>query len=98
MTNPKEENIIVELDSSNLREAEYDPFMKTLTLRFHTGGDYEYVNVERELFNELKEAESAGRFFHSKIRGKYEFLKLKRRPVAADFKNEDEEENTSEDE
>lgn len=89
--NPKAKNIIAELKSSNLRAAEYDPFMKTLILRFHTGGDYEYIDVERELFDELVKAESAGKFFHQRIRGKYDFLKVTKRPVAADFVDKEEE-------
>lgn len=91
MTNPKAKNLIAELDSTNLRAAEYDPFMKVLILRFHTGGDYEYVDVEREVFTELVKAESAGKYFHQHIRGKYEFLKVTKRPVAADFTEDVEE-------
>lgn len=91
MTDPKAVNIIVELKSTNLRAAEYDPFMKTMTLRFHKGGDYEYMEVEREVFNDLVKAESAGQYFHKFIRGKYEFLKLTKRPVAADFKEDTDE-------
>ena len=61
--------------SSNIKEAEYDPFMKVLTVKFATGGEYDYLDVEKSLFDSLKKASSAGRFFHTKIRGKYEFFK-----------------------
>jgi len=86
MTDPKAKNIIVELKSTNLRAVEYDPFMKTMVLRFHTGGDYEYINVGRKIFNDLVKAESAGKFFHTHIRGKYEFLKVTKRETPEDFK------------
>lgn len=61
--------------STNLKEAEYDPFMQVLSLKFNNGSTYDYINVEQKVFEELKRADSAGRFFHAKIRGKYDFLK-----------------------
>jgi len=89
--NPKAKNLIAELKSTNLREAEYDPFMKTLILRFHTGGDYEYMEVDRYVYDDLTKAESAGRFFHTKIRGKFDFLKVEPRPTANTLNEEKEE-------
>lgn len=63
-------------ESALLRRAEYDPFMKTLTLHFHDETKlYEYIDVEQSVFDELSLAESAGKFFHRNIRNKYEFLK-----------------------
>lgn len=61
--------------SANLTKAEYDPFMKILSLTFKNGGVYDYVDVEEVVFREMTLAESAGKFFHSKIRGHYEYLK-----------------------
>ncbi len=87
MTNEhKKKNLLAELKSTNLKEAEYDPFMKTLILRFHTGGDYEYMEVDQKVFNDLVIAESAGRFFHENIRGKFDFLKVTKRETPEDSK------------
>lgn len=61
--------------STNLAEAEYDSFMQVLSLKFRNGSTYDYINVEQKVFVELKNADSAGHFFHTKIRGKYDFLK-----------------------
>ena len=72
----KRPTITASLDSSNLKEAKYDPFMKVLTLTFHTGGSYDYIDVGEDVFVDLTSAESAGSFFHSRIKGKFEFLKL----------------------
>lgn len=63
------------LDSSHLKEAKYDPFMKVLTLSFHSGQSYDFLEVDRTIFDELTEAESPGKFFHQKIRGKFEAMK-----------------------
>lgn len=61
--------------STNLSEAEYDPSMKILTLHFRKGGVYEYIEVERDVYDGLLEADSAGKYFHTAIKGKFEFLK-----------------------
>lgn len=95
-TDPKSKNLIVELNSTNLRVAEYDPFMKTMILRFHTGGDYEYMEVDRKVFDALVKAESAGKFFHQHIRGKYDFLKVTPRPSVGGETKEETEETTEE--
>ncbi len=75
MTNETSPVLSASLDSQNLSEAEYDPFMRVLTLRFKKGGVYEYIDVDKSVFEELQEASSAGRYFHSSIKGKFEFLK-----------------------
>jgi len=61
--------------STNLSQAEYDPSMKILTLHFRKGGVYEYIDVERNTYDELLKAKSVGQFFHSAIKGKFEFLR-----------------------
>jgi len=48
--------------------------MSVLTIKFKFGGTYDYIDVEEELFNEMKEAPSVGKFFHARIKGKYDFL------------------------
>lgn len=75
MTDPKAPTVSASLDSSNLSEAEYDPFMRVLTLHFRKGGVYEYIDVDREVYDGLLESTSAGQYFHSHIKGKFEFLK-----------------------
>jgi len=62
-------------NSSNLSKAEYDPSMEVLILHFRKGGIYEYIEVGRKVYDGLTEAKSAGRYFHTDIKGKFEFLK-----------------------
>ena len=64
-------------DSSLIREASYDPFMKVLTVDFRNGGKYEYIEVPEEVYTQLCEAPSAGKFFHINIKNKFEFLRRK---------------------
>jgi len=62
-------------DSSLLLRADFDPLMDALTVYFRQGGIYTYVNVAREVFDEFKKAESAGKYFVRNIRDEYEFHK-----------------------
>jgi hypothetical protein len=72
---PAAPTVSASLKSSNLSEAEYDPFMRVLTLRFRKGGVYEYVDVDRSVFEGLRSAESPGQFFLTYVKNQYEFLK-----------------------
>lgn len=57
------------LTSSFIKAAGYEPEKKTLRVQFHTGEMWEYRDVEPELYTQLREAPSAGKFFHAKIKG-----------------------------
>ena len=61
--------------SSTIRQADYDHLLGSLTIHFNSGGVYQYVGVKRQVFVDLQEAESAGRYFHANVKGKYDFLK-----------------------
>ena len=65
-------------NSSNISKIEYDSAMKILTIMFINGGTYDFVDVGNKIFTEMKEAQSAGKFFHNNIRGKFDFLKKTR--------------------
>lgn len=64
-------------DSSNLRAGLYNELEERLYLQFNSGERiYKYDNVPRSLWEKLKEAESAGSFFNSTIRGKFSYEEL----------------------
>jgi hypothetical protein len=58
--------------SSNVKEIEYDSFMKVLTVRFVAGGVYDFIGVEKGLYEQFCEAESAGKFFNEQVKKKYD--------------------------
>jgi hypothetical protein len=68
--------------SSLLSRAEWDPEFKILTVFFRSGMPYEYIEVPEEVWDEFTKAESAGKYFHSSIRSKFEHLKKMVRDVA----------------
>lgn len=62
--------------SSSVAKIEYDNLMDTLKVWFRTGGSYMYAGVDRQVYVDMSEAESAGKFFHAEVKTKYEFFKL----------------------
>jgi hypothetical protein len=63
------------LKSSNLEAAGYDPATRTLTVKFKNGGTYHYEGCTQEHYDGLCSAESAGKYLHTTIKGKYNHRK-----------------------
>lgn len=63
----------VQLASSNLESALYDPDSRILTIRFHSGGEYQYSDVEPEVAKELTTTPRPGRYFADYINGRYAY-------------------------
>jgi hypothetical protein len=57
-------------DSSNVLQSTYFPNQRRLYISFNRGGVYSYGNVDNELFEEFKNAESQGKFFIKEIKTK----------------------------
>ena len=66
------------VDSSNLASVGYDAKMKILEIEFNHGGIYQYFDVPKDVFAELMDADSHGRYFVHNIRDDYECIKLKK--------------------
>lgn len=65
-------------DSSNILKTTYFPQKKLLYISFNRGGVYSYANVDEELYEEFKNAESQGKFFAKTIKSqpnKYSYRK-----------------------
>lgn len=62
--------------SGMINKIAYDESEKLLTLTFNSGGAYSYKDVPKEVFDALLAAESAGKYFHAHIKGKYETEKV----------------------
>ena len=66
-----------QVKSSNIEQIGYDPESEVLNIKFSKGSTYAYFGVSQQAFNEMEKAESVGKFFFAKIRGKFEFKKGK---------------------
>ena len=57
--------------SSMITEIEYDDSEKLLKLKFAKGGWYEYNDVPKEVYQDLLNSESIGKYFLANIKDKY---------------------------
>lgn len=64
-------------DSSIIREVSYNTNEKELGIEFNTGKRYVYLSVPIMVYQEMIDAESAGTFFSTKIKGKYAYKLIK---------------------
>lgn len=64
------------LDSESVRSIWYDHSTSQLGIIFIKGNEYIYFDVPLELFERFKMADSAGRFVHRELVGKYEFRRI----------------------
>jgi len=63
----------VEVESSNIGAVKYED--STLYIRFKTGAVYSYDGVSEELYKQLLNAPSIGKFFAANIKNAYSFTK-----------------------
>lgn len=66
----------MDIDSTAIREIDYDAERAKLLVRFTSGERYVYVGVPAEVCRSFVEAESKGRFFQLHVRDRYPFNKL----------------------
>jgi len=66
----------MEVDSTAIREIDYDAERTKLLIRFESGERYVYVGVPGEVHRSFVDAESKGRFFQREIRDRYPFNRI----------------------
>ena len=65
------------VSSSSIDEVGYDPGQRTLAICFHTGWEYHYADVPREIFETLLSASSIGGYFNFDIRDSYPYQRIR---------------------
>ena len=58
--------------SSSLASCDYDDEACTLTIQFVRGKEYKYADVPKPVYEDLKDAESPGKFFLGYIKPVYQ--------------------------
>jgi len=66
----------VSVQSSNLESVGYDEETKILEIEFKGGSVYRYYNVPKDIYDELLEAESKGKYFWRNIRNEFNYKKV----------------------
>jgi hypothetical protein len=64
------------LVSSMMASAGYDPANRVLEIEFARGAVYHYFDVPLDVYQSLVDAASQGRFFHTRIRDAFAFLRV----------------------
>ena len=67
----------VAVESSSLLTIGFARETRVLEIEFRSGATYRYLGVAPAVFEELKKAESKGRYFAQFIRGKYDFQRIR---------------------
>jgi hypothetical protein len=60
-----------EVDSSMLDNISYDETTQRMSITYKSGSSYEYFDVEKAIYNGLREASSKGKFFNKHVRSHY---------------------------
>jgi hypothetical protein len=66
----------MDVDSTAIREIDYDSERAKLLVQFASGERYVYVGVPAEVCRSFVAADSKGRFFQAQIRDRYPFNRL----------------------
>lgn len=64
------------VESSNLASVGYNEEKQILEVEFKHGGVYQYFDVPENVYKELMNADSHGKYFSANIRNDYEYQKL----------------------
>lgn len=69
--------IIVEVQSSNIKSAQYNTESEDLTITFNNGAIYEYNKVPWSKFTKFRMSESQGKYFNENIGKVHNYTKKK---------------------
>jgi hypothetical protein len=66
----------IQVASSNIASAGFDPDSSKLQIEFKDGAIYDYLSVPAQHFDGLLSANSPGRYFHLHIKDRYRFERV----------------------
>jgi hypothetical protein len=67
------------VDSTSVMSVGYEPASRILEVEFHGGRVYRYFDVPPRRYRGLLDAESAGRFLNTEIKGVYSYIQIRPR-------------------
>lgn len=59
-------------NSSSISHIDYDDNAGCMEIKFSSGATHRYEDCPKDHYHAMKTAESAGKYFHANIRGKFE--------------------------
>lgn len=67
----------IPVSSSNLSSVGYDEDDRILEIEFNSGGVYQYYDVPHRIHQELMNASSHGKYFHSNIKDNFRYDQIR---------------------
>ena len=64
------------VESSTIEAVGYEEESSTLQVEFKNGGMYQYFDVPESVFEELRDADSVGKYLAYSIKGTYRYSKV----------------------
>lgn len=64
------------VDSSNVAAVGYDEEARVMRVRFHSGGVYNYYDVEPEVYHTVLYSDSPGGSLHQNVKGRYDYRRI----------------------
>jgi hypothetical protein len=68
---------MIRVESTDLSAVDFCDWSGTLTIKFHSGGVYEFYDVPRSEYEGLLNASSHGRYFHACIKNRYHCRRIR---------------------
>jgi KTSC domain len=65
------------MPSSVIKKIEYQDDSRRLRITFVSGDIYDYLNVPKAVFEEMRASGSKGAFLNALVKGRYDFEKVK---------------------
>lgn len=62
--------------SSTIHKIQYDNKTKILTVSFHSGNKYEYIDVPEQIYDEAEKAESIAKYLIANVYSNFESFRL----------------------
>jgi len=67
---------LIPVKSSTISKIGYDPDNNILLIAFNSGSIYEFQSIPEEIYQELMQSPSIGKFFSKNIRTRYVYKKI----------------------
>ena len=64
------------VSSSNVAEVGYDEGQRTLEVLFHSGAIYQYFEVPPQIFTELLQTSSVGKYLNTNVKGNFRYARV----------------------
>lgn len=62
--------------SSNIAEVGYDERQRTLEVLFHNGTVYQYFEVPPQIYTELLQSSSVGKYLNANVKGHFRYARV----------------------